>query len=306
MCLFIAEKTNIKLKGKDKRTIIRFKEITPESGKKAYLCASATVEASIVIPLFIYAVMMVVYLIHMESVRQSINTAMYSDIRKLSEYAYVCNQFKDNYSYKTDKNTDKTIENIIKSGLSDAVAKKILIDELGSDFAKNNGIVGGNDGISLIKSEILRSDSKIKLVVSYKIKNPFDIFGTGAVNVEESFVANAWLGEDHIQRQKGNSSEESVYITVSGKVYHKDRACTYLNVSVNPISRANIENTRNKSGGKYYPCEKCGSGNSLQLYITDYGERYHTSINCSNLKRTVIKIPLEKTDGRKPCSKCVH
>ena len=304
MCLFIAQKMKISLKRKDKRIIIKLKKITPNSNKKAYLCASATVEASIIIPLFIYAVMIVIYLIHIESVKQHINTAMYSDIRKLTEYAYVYNEFKNNYKEEPQEDTESTLKTVIKNGLTQTVAKKILVDEIGTDFAKNNGIVGGNDGITLLGSQMLEKDAKIKLVVSYKIKNPFDIFGIGVLRVSESYTANAWLGEDNIQKENSDAKQDEVYITVSGKVYHKNRACMYLNISITPISAAEIENKRNKSGGKYYPCEKCGGINSDLLYITDYGTKFHASINCSNLKRTVLKIPITKTDGRRPCSSC--
>lgn len=335
MCLFITKDTNKIInkifRRKDKRIIIKLNQITPNSNKKAYLSASATVEASLVIPLFIYAVMFVMYLIQIANIKQQVSTAMYNNVRKMSQYAYVYSYFKDDKEDKDDslakesskeENFEKSnssqsesvinnsvVSSIIKNGISDVLAKELLIDELGEKFADNNGIEGGNSGISLIQSKIVDDDSKIKLVVSYKIKNPFDIFGIGKTSVEESFTTRAWLGEDNNSNQDGQEETQIVYITQTGEVYHKDRACTYLNLSIHSVSKSSIPNIRNKSGGKYYKCEYCCTDDSdtygnQDVYVTDYGECYHLNMNCSKLKRTVLEVPIDKVGDRRSCSRC--
>ena len=42
----------------------------------------------------------------------------------------------------------------------------------------------------------------------------------------------------------------------------------------------------------------------LEIYITSQGNRYHTQLNCSGLKRTIYTVPLSQTGGRGRCSKC--
>lgn len=56
---------------------------------RAYLSASATVEAALVMPLFIYAVTAVMYIMQMLSVQLHIQKSLYNECRLLARYAYL-------------------------------------------------------------------------------------------------------------------------------------------------------------------------------------------------------------------------
>ena len=70
------------------------------------------------------------------------------------------------------------------------------------------------------------------------------------------------------------------------------------------MSSSAVDGMRNADGGKYYPCEGCGGNPDETVYITDYGDRYHTDINCSGLKRTVEEIDIKDVGDRGVCKKC--
>lgn len=257
--------------------------------KRAYLPASATLEASLVIPLYIYAVIAVIYIIQIMQVKSAVNRAAYNSIRALSKYAYAYIQGSDS-----------------QKEVSAAAAYAMLLKELGTDFADKHYIVGKNAGISVAGSKLLQSDNQLELTVTYAVKNPFDIFGVGIVTIHQKYVTQAWLGEsfDEIQRSE-SSNKKMVYITEQGEVYHTNRNCTYIQLSVMNVQLDDIYAKRNQSGGKYYPCEKCcADERSAMVYITAYGDRYHQKSDCSILRRIVFKVPLEQVTDRQMCSKC--
>ena len=61
----------------------------------------------------------------------------------------------------------------------------------------------------------------------------------------------------------------------------------------------------NEAEKHYTSCEYCGDlGFVTVVYITNYGDRYHTTIKCRGLRRYVRSVSLSQVKGIKPCSKC--
>ena len=110
-----------------------------------------------------------------------------------------------------------------------------------------------------------------------------------------------WNGYE--KERFGIRDEGVVYITETGLVYHRDYHCTHLDLSIRMVSSEEVKRLRNKSGGKYHTCERCKGGTG-GVYITDTGNRYHSSLSCSGLKRTVYAVPLSEIAGKRACSKC--
>lgn len=81
--------------------------------------------------------------------------------------------------------------------------------------------------------------------------------------------------------------------------------CSYLQLSIQYVQYSELQNMRNEGGGKYHKCEQCVYGQAMNgVYITSYGNRYHNSLNCSSLKRTIRAVHKSKVAGRGGCSKC--
>jgi len=52
-------------------------------------------------------------------------------------------------------------------------------------------------------------------------------------------------------------------------------------------------------------CEYCGEKGMVTIvFITSYGNKYHTTTKCPGLKRTIKSIPLSQVKGVNPCQKC--
>lgn len=292
-------------KRKDKRIINIKNYTTPRNNQKAYLSASATVEAALVIPIFVYVVLAVMFMVQILLVKSSVMQALYLTTRKIDSYAYEYQSVKKAVETEHDTANSSDTASVINDSALKAFAYTTLLSNLNQDFSKQSNILGGNIGISMLDSRILEHSNEVYLKVSYCIRNPFDLFGLAVVPIEQSFTGLAWLGEDYRTTDTDSNGDSIVYITENGTVYHKDRNCTYLAFHIKSVLSNTIEMQRNLQGAKYYPCEKCGQNiKGINVYITDYGDRYHTSINCSKLSRNVLTIPLSQVGDRKPCSKC--
>lgn len=114
-----------------------------------------------------------------------------------------------------------------------------------------------------------------------------------------------WTGYDVTKNNQENKEEEIVYITVFGTAYHYDRSCSHLKLSIHCTGREEIEGMRNEDQERYSACEKCGKkGMSGIIFYTERGNRYHTSLSCSGLSRSIKAVAISKTEGRHACSRC--
>ena len=108
---------------------------------------------------------------------------------------------------------------------------------------------------------------------------------------------------------EGDGTEEFVYITEHGRVYHKQQKCVYLYPGIQSVLYQNVYQKRNASGGKYGICKSCCRNVELKagrmVYITTYGDCCHAIRSCSKLLRTPRKVPRKDVADMPGCSKCV-
>ena len=160
------------------------------------------------------------------------------------------------------------------------------------------------DRLSMLAYTVGAEDEMIKLIRPARVKPAVPILAYPGTTIVSCCYMRAWTGYDVERNAGGSESEEYVYITETGTVYHRERNCTHLTLSIELAGKDEVEQLRNESGAKYYPCEKCGGDGSGLVYLTREGNRYHNTIECSGLKRTVRCIPLSEAGGRPPCSRC--
>ena len=91
----------------------------------------------------------------------------------------------------------------------------------------------------------------------------------------------------------------------NGMVYHRDLGCPYLELSIKGVGADAVTTVRNQNGEKYTACERCVKGNGTGLlFVTEYGNKYHGSLTCSGLKRTIQAVSIHEVAGKGVCSKC--
>ena len=158
----------------------------------------------------------------------------------------------------------------------------------------------------MLGSSGLTEEGDIDICLTYQIEIPFVPFPFSGMIMTQRVIRHAWIGAlpSDSSGDGDGVAGESVYVTTNGTVYHESASCTYLKLSVRPVSLDSVEYLRSADGSRYYPCERCMSGaGEGTVYITSEGNRYHHDTGCSSLKRTVETV--EKSETNLPaCSKC--
>lgn len=274
------------LQGKelDADIALKKRETSHKSMEKASifvsLRGSITLETALVVPFFFLALVCMLYLIEIMFIQTSVKEGLRSAGKMAAEQAYAI------------------------PVVSSSQIEKEIVESVGKEKLTKSILQGGADGIDCRKSYLSPFDGIIYLKAEYKVKVPIPLFAIPPIKYEDEIKVKGWTGY-----QKGSIDtgfiEEMVYVTASGIVYHEDPHCTYLEPSVRCVPKGTIDDLRNEGGGKYYPCRYCGGNSSSgYCYITDTGNRYHSSAECSRLKRVVYTVPKSEVKGKGACSKC--
>lgn len=239
--------------------------------------ASMTVEAAFVLPIFLFAMLLLAYLGQMAKCQDSVQWALTRVAREASaEYGATKNKLLLNKAYYS----VKLATYLDSSALS----------------------------VSLLQSHICEDGDEMDFVADYRMELPFRLLTKDSCTFRARVHTRAFTGITERGKESEGSGEQDVYITETGRVYHTVRSCTYLKLSISQLKFNDIGQLRNEGGGKYKPCEKCSKESKLSgkadVWITNFGDRYHISRSCSGLKRTIKKIKLSEAGSRTPCSKC--
>ena len=235
--------------------------------------------AAFAIPLFVFAILCLVYLFEMNAIGLYINSATTHASKRVSE------------------------DVITFDFLSQSRLKSNIVDLVGVERIERSIILGGTRGISVRGSHYCSDSEEMEIKVEYTMTLPIRTFGLlegkGAVELR----VKPWLG----YLSPGDKPEDGqiVYITETGTVYHTNYSCTHLKLSIQFVPAFTVEGLRNVGGGKYHPCNRCVHGNSMAgVYITDHGTNFHNSLNCSGLKRTIRAVEKSSILGMRGCSRC--
>ena len=313
------------------RNRIRTKPLRARSPRRvslpsSSLKASMTVEAAIVLPLFIFFMAEILYVFEMIRLQSGFLQALHETGTVMSEYAFYTEYALDDVASVIDSATgtdtvSSALEDLLgeESGLlgygislvlSETYVKSSVEDYLGETYLDNTCLDGGASSISYLQSQIMVEDDIIDLVADYRVKPFLSVFGLDSFSMQSRYYGHAWTGYSIGSESSQTSEDEEedgqiVYITPTGSVYHLSEDCTYLKPSTQTISASEVDSARSSDGSKYYPCEVCNPTKTGTVVITSDGNRYHSSASCSAIKRTVIEVQLSQVeDTMKCCSKC--
>ncbi len=258
------------------------KPITPVFHRLRESQGSITIEAAFVLPLFIFGILLVMDLFTMLGFYMSVDRALDIEAKKLAKQAF------------SEEITDR----------------ERICSELISILRQNSTfpIENREEGLDLSGS-ILDNREVIRLEASYSFRPSFNVFGLISPRMSQSRVIHTWIGyERGLFGVDEATGEEEVYVTETGTVYHSTLLCSHIRLSISQTTGAEVDSLRNSGGSRYRPCEQCHADRREGiLYITDNGDRYHNSLTCSGLRRTVSTMRLSEalSRGLRPCLRCV-
>lgn len=264
---------------------------------------SMTVEAAIVLPFVIFAVMAFLYLFRVLSMEVMLQQSLSEASDSTSQYAYVYLNGDIPESVRK-----KAEENEVLQKFSGSLLADVQVNSFFAEKENYQNILNGK--ITYQNSSILNDNETIDFVAEYKIKIPGPFFSIKPIAGIQRVRTRAFIGMETLLGESRETSEDTqeeyVYITEYGTVYHRNSECTHLYLTVQKCNYEDLNSKRNVSGGKYYPCEKCCKTKVTRgiVYITDNGACYHLEKQCSGLKRTIQKVPLSSVENMRPCSKC--
>ena len=250
---------------------------------KRELRGSLTIEASLVLPVFLFAMFLALSLVNLMRFHLNLQEAVHQETGKLALTAY-----------REWNASPGSVRGDVLARLNDTLLAKAPVK-------------GGAGGVDFSNSK-LDNREVIEVNAVYEAKLPYDFFDLFHRKFCCRCLMHTYIGYEKglDERSVKHGEEEYVYMTETGTVYHKDRECTYLRLSIKEVDRAELKDLRNSSGHKYYACRSCGKAAGGRVYITDDGTCYHSSLSCHGLKRTVNCIPLSEAGGRRVCSRCGH
>lgn len=268
--------------------------------------ASMTVEAALVLPLFLYFFCNILFLLDIIRLQSVMLAAVRETGTKICEYAYFLDKGE---ALLTDAGIDL-------SGIPDGIASLLLSETyvrsevgayLGEEYLEESPLRG--DSISYLESGLMNGNDLVQIVADYCVQPFVPFIAPDTFVMQTRFVGHAWTGYD-LSGENGSGREEDaddpiVYITPAGEVYHTSADCTYLRPHVRQTTASEIADKRANDGSCYYACESCRPTKRGTLYYTTDGNRYHSSAACSKIQHDIVEAHRSEVEGaRRPCSKC--
>lgn len=264
--------------------ILKIKKIRRR--KKASLSVSAvraslTLEAALVLPLFLYAGAIFITLFQVMDVHRQVQAVAEHVSENIGQMACLSKHEKDG--------------DILGKAAVYGYAELTLHSKLEALPVRN---------ISLLRSSLMEDGETIDLIVDYELSMPFSVLGQRSVRQTNRSFRRAWVGREGKTGDGGDGKDMVVYVGKNSVRYHVSRTCHYLYNDLTAVSMDDVENRRSQDGRRYSPCARCDNPSAGTVYIMPSGEHYHASPSCSAIHAYVRAVPKSEAEHLGACSYC--
>ena len=197
--------------------------------------ASYTIEAAVVMPLFITLMIFGIFIFRILQVQAGVQQAMdYTSRTMAVTLGNVVN------AGESDKDVDTSEQDPTVTGeLSEAALMVATIAMAGYEIAENKVPIefvdGGAAGFDFLNTSV--EGNYIDLRVNYQMTFPIGLLGEYTFDVTQRSRCRKWVGYD---KAENTIDAQYVFVTEKGEAYHSKYMCTYLNPSVRKISAEEV------------------------------------------------------------------
>ena len=314
------QSTRHKTKLKSKRKTIYRKYYSPtyfnkfvspfNKAKRTFLSAnlggSITVEAAFVLPLFVFAMITLIYFFNLIYIQTTMQIHLENTAKIISSSTCITTSADVNLNDDENSLLEKVV---IDAAGTIAINSLFLTDDI-RNFADNSLIVNGSEGLYFLGSDVTNPDYPLDIKLSYNVRMPFipeDVF---TFKLRHRCYFKAFNGKELKNNLPlGNSH---VYVAKNGEVFHQNRFCSHLERFTFLKNEAELK--------KEYPnikiCSFCKQNNNLfscpqlngisYVYVTAEYDAYHISETCPSLQRFVTILDYEEAKKYyTPCNRCI-
>ncbi|MBE5865663.1 MAG: hypothetical protein E7292_05530 [Lachnospiraceae bacterium] len=269
--------------------------------------AGMTVEAAIVLPLFLFFFVNLGSAIEMIRLHGNLQMALWECGNRMCVYGYVNSLENDG-----DEGADRSMwEEMGDVALTYTYVKGQVANYVGREYLAESPISNGADGLQFWESDIAAGDEAasgdiLDLVLTYQVSPLLEIPYVKPFRMVNRYYGRMWTGYDVVEANAGKNREDIVYVAENAEVFHETKDCTHLKLTIREVSWSMLPYSRNENGIRYVKCQKCGDGVAGTVaYVAKEGDAYHKDRDCSGLKRTVYTMLRElAVEKYRSCSRC--
>lgn len=250
------------------------------------LQGSMTVEASLVIPLFLFFFLQMCGFMEMLRLHSNLEYGLWKAGKTLMLYGAA----------------GEVAEDIPEVAVSYLYVNSVLQGALGQEYLDNSSLALGRAGLNFLESDIITEEDEVNLTLTYQVRPKGQLLPFPYVRLSNRFYGRAWTGYNVASEE---IEVKVAYVTKYGEVWHSTRECSHLQLTVRKIVATKLRDASNKWGQRYEKCSFCVKGAMPgQLYITEEGDCYHYEDSCLGLTRHVEMIGWDEREKYRACSRC--
>ena len=230
--------------------IIRFVRLIKKDVANKLINASLTLEAAIAFPIFIFAVINLLSVLEVIRANSDIETCLHKIGKEVALYAVAEDMVNDYVGLKG------VTSDVCATMLADGYSASRMSEDYSSSYGHSMDVIPtGITPANFALSKAVVDESIVDISVLYQVEPIYNIFNIRGYLLSNRCYMHMWTGYDGKGVSGSGSSDQKVFVTENGTVYHLTTSCSYLDLSISGVQASGLSEMRNQSGAIYSACD---------------------------------------------------